>query len=181
MGIIKTAIMTGGGVYAVNKLSKTAEHRNDSRQSQQQQQYLDPQGQNNGNWSTSRFDQGANEPPRSYYGDYRQQQQYQPQHPSYQQYQDSRQNIGHTSSPQYATENSAANDDAYRGGYYNPPPNGPQQGFYQGYQQDVPEGRGSSRTADLASMAMQFVGSRRGDKDDAKKQGGGLRQALLGL
>jgi hypothetical protein len=32
MGLIKTAIMTGGGLYAVNKIAKAAEHRNGNRQ-----------------------------------------------------------------------------------------------------------------------------------------------------
>jgi len=34
MGLIKTAMMTGGGMYAVNKLAKAAEHRHDNNRQQ---------------------------------------------------------------------------------------------------------------------------------------------------
>jgi hypothetical protein len=52
MGLIKTAIMTGGGLYAVNKIVKTAEHRHENRQqaplqsqgSRSQQDYPQQQG-----------------------------------------------------------------------------------------------------------------------------------------
>lgn len=50
MGLIKTAIMTGGGIYAVNKLAKAAEQRNNSpnrNQGQQYSQQQQPQQQNN--------------------------------------------------------------------------------------------------------------------------------------
>jgi hypothetical protein len=65
MGLIKTAIMTGGGLYAVNKLAKTAEHRYDNRQqtptqsqSSRNQQESYPQQQ--GHWGP---------PPPGYYQD----------------------------------------------------------------------------------------------------------------
>ncbi|KAF2425219.1 hypothetical protein EJ08DRAFT_700449 [Tothia fuscella] len=45
MGLIKTAMLTGGGLYAVNKLAKTAEHRYDNNHQQQQQQQQQKQQQ----------------------------------------------------------------------------------------------------------------------------------------
>lgn len=39
MGLIKTAILTGGGIYAVNKLARASENRNN----QQSQPYYPPQ------------------------------------------------------------------------------------------------------------------------------------------
>jgi len=41
MGIIKTAMMAGAGMYAVNKLAQTAQNRRPSPQPQSQQQYMD--------------------------------------------------------------------------------------------------------------------------------------------
>ncbi|RDW57111.1 hypothetical protein BP6252_13857 [Coleophoma cylindrospora] len=53
MGLIKTAILTGGGIYAVNKLAKSVEHAHASSPNntgyppQQQSQYQQPQNPQN--------------------------------------------------------------------------------------------------------------------------------------
>jgi hypothetical protein len=165
MGIIKTAIMTGGGLYAVNKLAKTTEHRYDSRQHQQQQQYYDPQYQSNSYRPQPHLDQGTREGSQAYYSEYPRQQQYQQQQ---QYHQDPSQNGQYARGARYAGEEGADSDNFYRERCSNPPPHGAQQGYQQGYQQQrLPEERGQSPVAGLANMAMQFVGSQ-GGKGDPK-------------
>ncbi|XMA14783.1 hypothetical protein WAI453_007574 [Rhynchosporium graminicola] len=81
MGLIKTAMMTGGAIYAVKQLTKTAErhHENsnnhNNHNNQQQQSLRDPgyQGQQ-GYWSPGSGPQGQQRqqgPPRPYYQDQR--------------------------------------------------------------------------------------------------------------
>ncbi|CZS98224.1 uncharacterized protein RAG0_07029 [Rhynchosporium agropyri] len=77
MGLIKTAIMTGGGIYAVKQLTKTAErrHENNNNHNNQQQSSRDPGYQvQQAYWSPGsgpQGQQGKQGPPRPYYQDQR--------------------------------------------------------------------------------------------------------------
>lgn len=93
MGLIKTAIMTGGGIYAINKLTKaTMEHRNgpppNNNNNNNNQNYRDfPNGDQNYNGNQGYWGP-SNQPPRgppqsnNYNGNYQQQQQQQQWYPS---------------------------------------------------------------------------------------------------
>ena len=50
MGLIKTAMMTGGGIYAVNKLAKTTERHYEQRPSNNSQQQYGPNYPPQGYW-----------------------------------------------------------------------------------------------------------------------------------
>ncbi|KAL2059415.1 hypothetical protein ABVK25_000708 [Lepraria finkii] len=50
MGLIKTAIMTGGGIYAANKLAKTTERHYEQRPSNNSQQQYGPNYPPQGYW-----------------------------------------------------------------------------------------------------------------------------------
>lgn len=140
MGLIKTAIMTGGGIYAVNKLVKSADHRYDSRAQQQQQYYGPTQGQsNNGYYSgppPSQDPQGSRGSPEGYYCEPR-------RHGSY------------SRGPQHVDQNGER--------YSTPPPYGAQQNYQQNYQQGYQQDdRSPSPVAGLANVAMQFASSKGG-------------------
>jgi hypothetical protein len=75
MGLIKTAIMTGGGIYAVKKIAQAAEKRRESPAPNNQNYSRDGGYSNQGQWGP------PGPPPRgppqadNTYGDYQQQQQ----------------------------------------------------------------------------------------------------------
>lgn len=141
MGLIKTAIMTGGAVYAVNKISKSAvasrNNTNSNRDAWGQQVSRGPQQTDN------------------YHGDYQDQRHYQ----SAEQF------------PRYSAADYEESKSANEGGIQHqsserralPPP-----AYYQ-HQQQQPEysqatrgGNGGRQDlAGLADMAMEFVGSSR--------------------
>ena len=100
MGLIKTAIMTGGGLYAVNKIAKTAERRYDSRpqQAASNNQYA-ARSNDQQDARTFRFPSDSQQDPQS--------RQAQPQYQSRDMYNDSR-NEYPPQQPYYL-----ANDNAY--------------------------------------------------------------------
>ncbi|KAH8648892.1 hypothetical protein BGZ60DRAFT_534755 [Tricladium varicosporioides] len=164
MGIIKTAIMTGGGLYAVNKLSKMAlNHRSSS---QYPPQGLPPQDQNQQYWNPPPQSPRVSQP-SAYYGDYPPQQQngWSPPPPGY--------------PPRgYAEDQQYMNDERWAGyqdgngqnGYPTPPPyvQQQQQGYYETPQRGM--GARSEQVAGLADMAMDFVGGQgKGIRKKGKK------------
>jgi hypothetical protein len=186
MGLIKTAIMTGGGLYAVNKLAKTAERRHDNRQqaplksqSSRAQQENYPQQQ--GYWGP---------PPPAYHQDQQgpqTQSRGQPQYISaseYEQpqyyYQPQQQSQGqHSESRSSYQPNRGMMDFDYVGapGAQQPSSyalrNQPSQGFVRelsdsGSEYDQPRGRSSSsrgfspdQMGDMLQMATEFIGRRK--------------------
>jgi annexin A7/11 len=91
MGLIKTAILAGGGIYAVNKLAKASENRHN--QQQQQQPYYPPQNpQQNPHYGQGPQGQQQNGyyAQNAQYNGSQQQRQWEPQGPS--QYQDGKGN-----------------------------------------------------------------------------------------
>lgn len=163
--------MTGGGLYAVNKLAKTAEHRHNNSLPQPNPQYYsrDNGVPNQGYWAP------PGPPPRDL-----------PQVDSrYVDYQDRRQyNTGsNPNDARYAQGFSAADYEAerytpvdgdyqYRSRQTVPPPSYyPQQGYVKEPRDQVYEqNRGlGSPVAGLAGMAMQFVGSGRDSGNNGKK------------
>lgn len=170
MGLIKTAIMTGGGIYAVKQLAKTAERRHEnptnnnnnnrdypSDNGYQNQGYSGPPGpphrpyyQDQRQWSD--FEQGNNKrapPTRGDYGpgDYNDQKRYQKEDDY--QYQQRDRTAG--SPPSYYLQHHAvALQDGNRPGP-------------------------SSGLGGLADMAMEFVGNGRAQGKDVKRADNGTR------
>ena len=91
MGLIRTAIMTGGGVYAISKLSKAAEKRDNNSQSQPS--YVPQYGQQNPSYPQSYGGPSMHQQSGAYYTDSQQQRQWGPE-----QY-DQRCNQGYVSAP----------------------------------------------------------------------------------
>ncbi|KAL2065431.1 hypothetical protein VTL71DRAFT_3101 [Oculimacula yallundae] len=194
MGLIKTAMMTGGGIYAVKQLAKTSERRHDNK------------NYNNNNGSQSSREGGYQNQP-GYWGPGPGPQGQGQQGPSRPYYQDQREYSSYNQNPdsQYATrgpgpygpnERDSYNQDSYdqkrsyrdedyqyqyqQRGAGQPPSYYPDQGQQQqqqgyvnqnGYQEESSRGGGgsgggASDMAGLAGMAMEFAGGneKRGDK-----------------
>jgi hypothetical protein len=184
MGLIKTAIMSGAGIYAVNKIAKVAENRH-SNPNNQNQYPRDNYYSNEQNW-------GPPDPPPQ--RDY--------------QYSDDRQ--GYAPNPQarsanrgaytqreynpadYATDKVEYDEDGWqvqRNGEQGPPPyaSQPQQGGqgyvnaprsyeYEGQSQNQQQQRGrGARLEGLANMAMGYLengGKGAGKKGDRREKSG---------
>lgn len=158
MGLIKTAIMTGGGLYAVNKLAKTVESRHNSP-SPNNQNYPRDNGYENGNqgyWGPPGQPPRGPAQERQWYpannqndpsaargyssGDY-EGDRYQNAETDYQYQSRNRQALP---PPSYYPQQSYA---------------GPQDQVYdQSYDQSQNRRRGSPDVASLGNMAMDFVG-----------------------
>lgn len=161
MGLIQTAIMTGGGLYAVNKLAKTAEHRHSSKQSNPQYYARDNGAPSQAYWGPP--GPAPRGPPQvdARFVEYQGQRQYYPENSP----NDARYSRGY-SAADYEEERyaPATGDNQYQNTSRQPiaPPSYyPQQGYVtetndQVYDQN--RGRGSP-VAGLAGMAMQFVGN----------------------
>ncbi|KAH6666668.1 hypothetical protein B0J14DRAFT_604130 [Halenospora varia] len=169
-------IMTGGGLYAVNKLSKTAlDHRSSS--SQYPPQGPPPQNQNQQYWGP------PPPPPRgpqqnAYYGDYSSQQQQNGWYPPQQGYQPR----GYAEDQQYMNDERKMGyqDGNGQNGYSTPPPYAQQQ--QQGYYETPQRGMGgrSEQVAGLAGMAMDFVGSQGKGGGKKGKKGSEMIGEFLG-
>jgi len=72
MGLIKTAIMTGGGIYAVDKIAKASLHRNDSPTQHTCQRCGYTNGSNQNGWGPSSGPTQRGPPQNDYYQDQRQ-------------------------------------------------------------------------------------------------------------
>ncbi|KAL5331469.1 hypothetical protein ACEPPN_001000 [Leptodophora sp. 'Broadleaf-Isolate-01'] len=163
MGLIKTAMMTGGGIYAVKQLAKTAERRHDNNNNNNNSQGSRDPGypSQQGYWGPPGGPQGP-PPPRPYYQDQREwssynqtDERYPPRGP-------------------YGPSDSYDQKRAYREEDYQyqprdrmagqPPSYYPdqQQQQQQGYATGPPQedgSRGGVNPAGLAGMALDFVGS----------------------
>jgi hypothetical protein len=184
MGLIKTAMISGVGLYGINKLAKTAEHRQSSPSN-----YPPPRDYNNyppqqgaGNWGPPPQGPRQGQAPRedAYYGENLAQQQrqwYPAQGP------DGR---ARGYSADYEEEKYTNQDGEVlyqaRERYTTPPPYGAQQGYQQQALPYEGQGRSSpSRTAALTDMAMQFVANQHedGDKKGKKGKSGDLLSGFL--
>jgi hypothetical protein len=172
MGLIKTAMMSGVGLYAINKISKEASHRrNDSNAQPQQRNYYttDPQYYQRQDNNNNNFPQPMNF--RDYpSGNNRQQQ---PQISNYPDQEPVYLNNGIPSS-QYYDNRAPASQQApppppqyYRGAI--------QQGFVEPEPVDEPTRRGGS-TNEMFTMLEQFVNP--ADSQGNGRKGG--KQGLLG-
>jgi len=152
MGLIKTAMMTGAGLYAVNKVAKAAERQHSSSNPNNY-----PRDNPNGNqayWGP------PHNPPQNanYYGDYQ-------QSPTAQ---DNRYPRGYSAENNYGDKPASEGNFQYqnRGGAP-PPPAYQQQQYYQAQPQQE-YGRDPTRganVANLAGVAMEYLSDR---KDDGK-------------
>lgn len=186
MGLIKTAIMTGGGIYAINKIAKTAENRHQNYQPNNQNTRGNGYANgNDGNWGPPPPPRGP--PQNDYrYGDYPQDRQWNPSDNS----NDTRFPRGYSSADfEDSKYQNAETDYQYqsRNRQALPPPSYyPQQGYSgsQNYDQSYDQsqnqnqnrGRGSPDVAALADMAMGFVGR----KNSGSKGKGNMMSEFLG-
>ena len=179
MGLIKTAIMSGAGIYAVNKIAKTAEHRHSSHNPNQ----YPPQTAQGGYWGPAPPAAPGRETRDAYYSDG-------------QNYGDNQQPDGRYWSPQrdqralrssssYPPREEYYDDRKFEEVYYqadngngrndrvNPPAYGTQRDFPPQNQQGQFERRGApSNVGDLADMAMRLVGGEEGGKMGSKLSNG---------
>lgn len=162
MGLIKTAIMTGGGIYAVNKLAKTVDHRRDSPQPSSNQY---PRDNNQGSWGPpSPPPQRQPQADNYYYGDNAQRGGYPSNAQGYPPQQQQQQQRGYNSADS-AGDKVAYDEEGWQYRPTNPPPYASQQQQQQGYPaqargngQYEGQGRGSQLEG-LANMAMGFLGN----------------------
>lgn len=165
MGLIKTAIMTGGGIYAVNKLVKTVERRERRSETQSQpstRAYREDNGQPQGYWGPP--------PPRppfdpNSYSNYQDQPQWYP----------ANENVrGCPPPPGYNPQDYAEEKRRWRADDYQPQQASGDASRYQPQQRyaapsqdqgfdDGAEQRRLTGMDGFAGMAMDFVGKRGGD------------------
>jgi hypothetical protein len=166
MGLIKTAIMTGGGIYAVNKLAKAAEnHHNNPQANSYPQNYqrdanYPPQGYW-GPYGPQGSPQRGPTPPAGYYSDNQEQRQL-ASPPNSQQYDQSYApgySAGDYADSKYPADSSYERRDQQNNlPAYHQQPQGYLPPQNQGYDHNQ-NMRSSSPMAGLAGMAMEFVGS----------------------
>jgi len=193
MGLIKTAIMSGVGVYGIKQLSKAQEHRqsnqspNPNGYSRDYNNNYPPQGPQQQGYP---YYDGPSPPARggrredAYYGEFPDQQQqqqrqrYYPQDPATDRY--NRGRAVEDEEDKYARQDGGYVYQARDGQFNNPPAyNSQQQGYQQQgvYQQQAlpyePQGQmNSSRTSGLTDMAMQFMENQQGGENDKKGKKG---------
>lgn len=188
MGLIKTAMMTGGGIYAVKQLAKTQERRHDAQQNNNYQGQGYPRGDGNPNqgyWGPP----GPPGPPPRAYGDYQQDPR---EWSSNNQYENGRyppHTRGNYAPGDYSEEKRVYAEDDFQ--YQqriagNPPsyypqqpqqnsyyPQQPQQGYTNAPQYQDGDRGGQSALGGLAGMAMEYAGNASGGGKDGKKLGKG--------
>lgn len=176
MGLIKTAMMTGGGIYAVKQLAKTAERRHDNQNSNNNNNrgYPSDNGYQNQGYSGPPYP-----PPRPYYQDQR-------QWSDYNQGNDERSppTGGGYGLGDYNDQKRYQNEDEYQYRQRdrmagNPPsyyPQQQQQGYAMASQdQDGNRAGPSSGLGGLADMAMEFAGNGKGQGKNRKKMDKGTQ------
>jgi hypothetical protein len=170
MGLIKTAIMTGGGIYAVNKLAKAAENRHNNSSPSNPRGYARDHPRDNGYWGPP----GRCSPAQTdnYYADNQQQRQWYPANQNDERYLRGY-SAGDYGDGKYHSAEGVFEYQERRERESQPPPY-PQQQAYgltpqgQGYNQNGRLGDPSSMGS-LASMAMDFVGNEKGEGKRGKK------------
>jgi hypothetical protein len=189
MGIIKTAMMSGVGIYGIKQLAKTQEHRhsspNPNNYPRDYNNYPPQEPQGQGYWGP------PGPPPRgprpgqapredAYYGEYPDQQQRQWYPAQSQRPADGRYSGGYRDE-KYTNQDGEYVYQARERQYANPPAYPSQQQGY-GQQQGLPYG-GASGAAGLLGTAMEFVGNQQGgDGKKSKKlgKGGDMINEFLG-
>lgn len=163
MGLIKTAIMTGGGIYAVNKLAKTVDHRRNSPQPNSNQY---PRDNNQGSWGPpGPPPQRQTQADNHYYGESTQRAGYPSNAQGYPPQQ--QQQRGYDPAD-YASDKVAYDEEGWQYRPSSPPPYASQQQQQQQQQGYPPQARGNgqyegqargSQLEGLANMAVGFLGN----------------------